>query len=360
MAGIYGLIGLSDNEHAFVTQVGQRLVFTAANQYLAQISQEIVNASSVFIEEMTTDFKERYKAPGGGRLQEIGSRSRPAAVKARGSWDVAYPIRYWGSEIAYTRRSVAKLTVAELQNDLNTVQIQAVNTLRHRILRRILKNTTDTFSDEDHGALTIQPLANGDGTLYPPVIGSESEADDTHHLESGYAASAISDTNNPFVTISDELTEHYGDNTGGNDVVVFINKAQTAVVEDLTDFYPVEDKDIRSGQDADVPTNMPNIPGKIIGRMTGRGSCWVSQWDWMPANYMLGIHLNAPAPLKMRVALPEWGFPSAITLVSENEDYPFYQADYESVYDVGVGNRLNGVVMELGTGGTYSIPSGYS
>jgi hypothetical protein len=103
--------------------------------------------------------------------------------------------------------------------------------------------------------------------------------------------------------------------------------------------------------------NVPNVPGKVIGYCNG---AWVSVWYWIPANYLVGVHLEAPAPLLMRVDPPDTGLGSGLQLVIEDQDYPFKVSHYRHRFGVGAGNRLNAVVLEFGTGGTYSVPGGYS
>ena len=152
---------------------------------------------------------------------------------------VALPLEDFGAQLSGNDVDMAYMSVAELDRHLNTVVAQNVNTLRFEMLKALLNNTQDTFVDPLHGSLSIEPLANGDTVVYPPVLGSESEATDDHYLESNYAASAISDANNPFITIRDEIEEHFGVDQGGSNIVVFINQAQTTAVEDLSDFNPI-------------------------------------------------------------------------------------------------------------------------
>lgn len=358
MTGIFGILGLGDTDDSFVSTIGQSAIFEASNMYLAQVSAEIEAAFRVFVEGTTTDFKERYYLPGGGRLQRRSGQVPSGAVKASASWDVSFPLEDFGAQVTGDDVTLAYMTLQQLQRHFDTVQVQDTNTVRYEMLKALFNNTARTFVDERKGSLTIQPLAlASDGVLYPPVLGSETEATDTHHIESGYAASAISDTNNPLATIRDELEEHFGAGTGGEDIVVFINNAQTAKIKALTDFDEVVDKFIRAGDSVSVPQNLPNVPGRIIGRGSG---VWVVEWRWVPANYMLALHLEAPAPLKMRVDLPETGLGRGLQLVATQRDYPLIAAHYRHRFGVGVGNRLNGVMMELGTGGTYDIPSGYT
>ena len=360
MAGIFSHLNLASADRVFSNVVGQQVIYEAATEYIARVNSEIDRVISAFVEMDTENFKERYRLPGGGYLQRRREDGRFGAVKAYGSWDVAYPLEDFGAQIAGDDVTRAYMTTAELENHINTITAQNVNTVRFELLKALLNNTNDTFVDPINGSLTIVPLANADSVTYPPVLGSASETTDSHYLESGYAASAISDTNNPYATIVEELVEHFGESTGGDEVVVFINPAEAPETEDLTNFTAVPDNFVRAGANTDVPINLPAVPGTILGRMTGAGPCWVVQWRWIPANYMLGVHLGVPAPLKRRVDPADTGLGRGLQLVATDTDFPFEASFWRHRFGFGVSNRLNGVVMELGTGGSYSIPSGYS
>lgn len=357
MSGIFGKLGLADTDRVFAATQGQRVIYDAAVEYINQVNAEVARILDVFVERTTSDYKLRYKLPGGGYLARRGNDARYGAVKAYGSWDVAFPLEDFGAEIAGDDVARAYMTVQELENHINTVVAKNINTVRFEMLKALLNNTADTFVDPLWGSITIQPLANGDSVTYPPVLGSATEATDDHYLESNYAASAISDTNNPFETIRDEIEEHFGAGTGGENLAVFINNAQRAKVEDLTDFDAVPDQYIRVGDNVNVPIGLPNVPGRILGRTNG---CWVVEWRWIPSAYMLGLHLEAAKPLMRRIDPADTGLGDGLQLVAQDEEFPFQASVWRHRFGFGAGNRLNGVVMELGTGGTYSIPSGYS
>lgn len=359
MAQIFGAIEIGDVS-TFADTVGQRLIYDATLQYLAMVNADMATALGVFVEPTPTeDYKERYQLPGGGRLQRRGTNSQPGATKAYGSWDVAYPLEDFGAQIAGDDVTLAYMSVAEYERHVQNIVIQNINTVRFEVLKALLNNTARTFVDPLRGSLTIQPLAlASDSVVYPPVLGSESEATDTHHLETGYASSSISDTNDPIVTAVDELVEHFGEQTGNSNLVTFINNAQVAKISSLTQFVEVPDQYIRAGTATDVPQGLPNVPGKIIGRHE-YGS-WISVWRWIPANYLVTVHLEVPQPLKMRVDPAATGLGRGLQLVARSEVYPFQDAFWRHRFGIGVSNRLNGVVLELGTGGSYSIPSGYA
>lgn len=358
MTGIFGLLGLAETDRSYVSVIGQQVVYEAAQRFLADRAADIDAIESVFIDRETSDHAFRYKLPGSGRLQERSGQVPSAPVKAAGSWDVGFPLRDYGATFVSDDVSLAYMNIQELALHLDTVVNQDINSRRYELLKAILNNTARSFADPIWGTVTVQPLAlASDGVLYPPVLGSETEATDTHHLETGYASASISDTNNPLVTGVDELEEHFGSGTGGENIVCFINNAQTAKIKALTDFDEVVDRFIRAGDSINIPQNLPNVPGKIIGRGSG---AWVVEWRFMPANYMFFQHLEAPAPIVRRIDPEDTGLPRGLNLIARESMSPLEKAHYRHRFGLGVGNRLNGVVLELGTGGTYSIPSGYS
>lgn len=360
MSGIFGSLNLSDSDRVFNSTAGQQKIYDIARAYVERVNRELDRSMSVFVERETEDFKFRYELPGGGYLQRRGPDGRPANVKATGYWDVSFPLEDFGASIGASDVAMAYMTVGQLDRHIQTVVAQNVNTVRYEMLKALFSSSARTFLDDIHGSLSIQPLANGDSVLYPPVDGSDAEATDNHYLESGYLVSAISDTNNPYVTIADELSEHFGDSTGNDDLVVFINPDARAKTEALADFVSVPDNAIRVGDDSSIPVNLPNVPGKLIGRVAGSAGAWVSVWRHVPATYMLGVRLDAPAPLIRRVDPADTGLGRGLQLVARDMNYPFEESFWRHRLGLGVGNRLNGVAFELGNGGSYGVPSAFS
>lgn len=359
MSGIFGVLNINDSDRVYLSTLGQGVVYDAVNEILTRHNAELNAALGVFVDETTEDHKRRYKLPGGGRMQRLGNQSTAAAVKATGSWDVAYPLEEFAASWGSDRVDYAYMTVQDLDRHLKTITAQNINTVRFELLKALLNSAQDTFIDPLWGSLSIEPLANGDSVVFPPVLGSESEAAENHYLESGYAAASISDSNDPVVTAVDELEEHFGAATGGSNIVIFCNNAQRAKLGGLTDFDPVVDRFINPGTQTAVPDGLPaGVPGRILGRHNA--GAWLVEWRWIPANYLVGIHMDAPAPLVKRRDPGYTNLPDGLTLVKESDMYPFTQSHYSNRFGFGAGNRLNGVVIELGTGGTYTVPTAYA
>lgn len=358
MAGIFGLLDLDSTDITFVQTVGQVAIYEAVQELVSRWNEEVSQMMSVFVEEETENFKERYYLPSGGTLERRGHLSTPGAVQTSGSYDVAYPLEDFGAQIAGDDVSLAYMTVQDLDRHLSSIFIRDAATLRFEILKALMNDTQDTFVDPIQGSLSIEPLANGDSVVYPPVMGSDTEATEDHYLEAGYLATAISDTNNPLVTMRDDLEQHFGITAAGADTIVFIANGERAEVEALTDFDGVIDPKIRPGADTDIVQGLPaGLPGTVLGRSNG---VWVVEWRQLPATYMIAIDPNQASPIKMRVDRSGTGLPRGLNLVATNDKYPLEQSYWRRRFGFGVGNRLNGVVMEVANSGSYDIPAAYA
>lgn len=360
MGWLLGALTEADNERAFVGTVGQRLVFDWVTEYLARWNTEVSLSLSVFVERQTENFKIRYLLPGGGKLQRMDSQAAAFAVKRHGYFDVAFPLYHYGAVLAGNRVDMAYMTLGELEAHVDNITMQDLNTMRWRILTSIFEDTNFTFGDDYHGNLTITRLANTDGTAYPPVLGSETEADDDHYSESAYTVAQISDANNPLVTLRDEIAEHFGGlGSTGRNFVYFHANDQLAYLQALADYVACTDRFLQAGASADEVSGWPNVPGRIHGRANG---CWLSEWDgWMPDTYGIMILLEVPSPLIMRVDPADTGLPRGLSVVAVDQTHPMQESSFEHRYGFGCGNRLSAAVMEIsGGGGTYAPPSAYS
>jgi hypothetical protein len=360
MSGLAGILNINDSERAFVNTVGQQLVFDAVNQLLADYNREVAQMVQIFIERETEKFKFRYLLPGGGKLQRMGRQAQAGAMKRTGSYDVAMPLRQWGAQLAGSRVDTAYMTIQELSAHLDTIMIQDLNTLRWRILTSIFEDTNLTFTDPIHGSLTVTRLANTDGTLYPPVLGSETEADDDHYAETDYTVAQIADANNPVSTLVAEIAEHFGGiGSQGREFVYFHGNDQLSYLQAITGYVPISDQYIQiASSTADVRT-WPNVPGRVHGRLSG---AWLSEWDgWIPDTYGIMVLLGVGAPLIKRVDPAEVGLGRGLQLVARDGSHPMEQAHYENRYGLGCGNRLSAAVLEISGGGaTYAPPTAYS
>lgn len=356
MSMIFSLAQIDASDYQFVRQADNRLIYDAINAYFARVNADVLAASAVFIQESTEVAKERYLLPGSGLMGERGRGLRGNAVRATGSWDVAYPLKDYSEMVVGDRVDWAYMTPADLDRHVTTIRNRYLGRIRQEILHALFDGVQETFADPRLGNLTIEHLANGDSVVYPPVLGTNTEATDDHYRISGFTAANISDTNNPYRLIVTELQEHFGRATGGRNIITFIHEDERPETEDLTDFTSIPDNFILSGDNVDIPTRLPSAPGELIGRTNGT---WVSVWDWIPTGYMLAIHLEADAPCKMRLDPAGTGLPRGLQLVSSDDGDPLMSSEFGARFGIAVGNRLNGVAMEMDTV-SWTVPTSYT
>jgi hypothetical protein len=359
MSTIYGLLGIQDRDTT-VDFVGQNAVYDAVNQLVAMYEAEVNKATGVFVGSEDWTYLEKVKLPGGGMMQESDRLSPTGTVKRTGGYDVAYPIYDARDGIGWDDVSYAYMRLVELDAHLQGVINRMLNWKRYRILRALMNNSNETVNDERWGSITVRRLANTDGSLYPPALGSSSESDYNHYLVSGYASSSISNNNNPFPTVKNTLEQHFGEGR----VVAFVNNAESPYIQALSAFVPVtpmgtipgSNTAIIQGQTDTAESRMSaSIPGKLIGEIN---DVLIYEYRWIPAGYIVAVDLDQEAPLRRRFDQPESlrGF----RLVAQNLDFPLISSTWRLREGYGVRNRLNGVVMQLTTNGSYTIPTLYS
>lgn len=368
MSFLAGILNISDTERAFVNTIGQQVVFDAVNELLAIYNEDVRRMSEIFVERETEKFKMRYLLAGGGKLQRMGQQAAAGAVKRYGYYDVAFPLRAWGAEMAGDRVDMAYMSIAELSAHLDTIMVQNLNTLRWRMLTSIFEDTNLTFTDPIHGGLTVTRLANTDSlgpgataTLYPPVLGSETEAADDHYHGLNYAVNAIATgaATDPTVPLALDIVEHFGGfGSVGRNLVYFHANDQTVYLTAITGYVAVTDQFIQPGTTTAETSGWPVVPGTIHGRLNG---VWLSEWDgWIPDKAGLMILIGVPAPLIKRNDPADTGLPRGLNLVATDAQYPMQRASYVHRYGFGVGNRLSAACCYINESATYAPPSEYA
>jgi hypothetical protein len=362
---IFAALGVPDTDYAFLRTYGQDVIYDVTGQILGDHNGNMVDVTSFFVERQTKNHSEKYKLPGVGRLQRRGRMSSTAAVKATGDWTTSYPLEDFGASLQIDDVSFAYMTLQDYDLHLGTILKQDMNSHRYEILRALFNNTSRTFQDENWGALTVVPLANGDSVLYPPIVGAEVNATAQNYLGVAASAVAFTDTNDPTPTLVNTLEQHFGTPTGGSKIVVLCNNAQTTYFQGLSNFDTVPNRFVEYGANVSLVTEMKFPDGSpILGRYLGEtDSAIIMEWRWIPANYLVAIHLDAPKPLIRRVDPPETGLGEGLQMIVEDVASPIWKSSWRDRFGYGVGNRLNGVVMDLTASGganTYTIPSIYS
>lgn len=352
MAGdvLYGFHQLKDIFGKRVNEVDTTVINTAIQQAVEEHNRQLNALLNLFVVR-TTEYKVTYQQYGRSRSQPLDQNGRARPIKAAGSYEIALPIQGSGSAWGANYVTRTLMTVEEANDITRTLIDGDTEWMRDHVLAALLTNATWAYPDEDHGNLTIQPLAiTSDGVTYALFTGAAGGATDQHFLAQ---AAGIADATNPFPAIYTELTEH-PENSG--EVVVLVASDLIDDVEALATFKERGDPNIRVGigNDELVGSLGVDIPGVIKGYVNG---CWIVEWGSIPSGYMIATTTGGQRPIAQR----EYGVESlqGFNLVGERDDHPFYESQYARWAGFGAWNRVGAVVQRIGNG-TYAIPTNFS
>ena len=347
---LYGFLNLKDAFSERIEDVGVGVVNAAIDATIAEHNRALNDLMSLFVDN-TTQYKLRNKVPGAASLQPLDENGRALPVKVAGYYDIAFPLQMAGIAWGQTYYASKKMRVEDANNTMATLVTADKRWMRDRIMAALFTNVNWTFTDPEHGSLTIKPLANGDTDTYLIQAGTDAGATDTHFLAQ---AAAIADATDPFPAIYTELAEH-PENSG--DVVAFIPTSNKAAVEALSGFYPTTDPNLRVGSAATVVSGSlgATIPGTLFGYH--EAGVWLAEWKALPANYLIATMTGGPRPIGMREE-PESSL-RGFNRVAERNDYPFFESQYLRVAGFGAQNRVGAVVQRV-SNGAYAIPTNYT
>lgn len=352
---LYGYFQQRDLLDQRVTDSNIEEFNVAIDQALAENERQLDAIMSLFVTK-TTKFKERYRAASMTRSQPIDENGKAKPIKPSGYVDVAYPIHGSGNAWGANHVTRAKLTGREVANVMNTIMNGDARWVRDHILAALFYGTAGgsgwSFNDAEHGALTIQGLANGDTQKYQIQTGADSASTDTHILAQ---ANAIDTSNNPFDNIYEELMEHP---ENGGEVVALIPTALKAAVMGISGFKDAADPNVRPGMASDVligNLGVP-VPGQVFGYVD---KVWVVEWKSLPSTHIIATTTQGERALAMREH-PEAEL-QGFRRIAEGIDIsscPFYESQYARWAGFGARNRVGAVAYRIGNG-TYAAPTGY-
>ena len=348
MMSAFGFVGMEDLADARVIDGNVQTVNTAIAASVEEHNRQ-VTAALAELAETTVDYSVRYMIGGGGTLQPLDEWGNPLPVKDEGYYDVAFPLQRGGTAWGTNRESRAMMTVAEAQRFTLGALRRDADWMRRHFLAALFDNTTWTFQDDLKGALTVQPLANGDAVTYARNNGTF--ATDTHYYAQ---AAAISDAANPFPTWKTELSEHP---ENGGTWVAYIPTNLKASVMGLANWMDKRESRVDPGIMA------PRLIGEIgrgfgdeyLGYVDGVD---VVEWSFLPDNYGVVIARGAESrPLRMR----ERTAPELRGLFTElhSPDGNLLVNRFIRICGFGVYNRVGALAFRIGDA-AYAIPTGYT
>lgn len=345
------LYGFHDIENLFdqrVTEAGVDVVSNAVDRAIAHYNEQ-TNALLALFASKTTGFKTRYNVASFSRLQPLDDSGRARKIRAGAAYEVAFPIMEAGAAWGANYVARVKMTVEEANRATQTLIAADARWVRDQTLAGLFTNVAYTFDDPEHGALTVEGLANADTVEYLKLGGADLLATDNHYF--GYTD--ITDLINPYPEIAEDLTEH-AENQG--QVIHLVSSSLIAKTVGLALYVGKADGNIEFAS-RDQLTGQPGVsyPGTLKGYVEDGG--FIVEWPALPSGYIVSMASGGERPLAMREHAESelQGFKE----VGQREDHPFWEAQYARRVGFGGWNRVGAAVTFVDAGGSYVIPTGY-
>lgn len=300
-------------------------------------------------------------------FEEASEFGVPKGIRLGPSIRHGYPFKWYDLAIRYTWQYLTEVTAAELRA-LNNTAMEADNRLMFsRVMRRLFSNVTAT-ADIDGDAVNVYGFYNGDTQVPPKWKTTTFAANHNHYLESGGTTVDSGDLD----TLIGHITHHGYTQLGGYTIVVLVNEQEADVIRT----FNVADGD----KFTFIPSNAP-LGGRILdanGGIVGApsmatfpglvtigsyGSAVIVQEEYVPAGYMVCFATGGQDNLGNPIGIREHEQASlqGLKLVKGPQpNYPLIDSYYIHGLGCGVRHRGAGAVMEIGNGGTYTIPAAYA
>lgn len=360
----YGTLGLIDT----LRTIDNANIFEYGEDRLYAHVRDLLVAHNAMTQDMLTNLVERTSdkirrfgaGTVGGEMIEVDEYGVVDVQKTSVTGhDVGFPLRAYQYAIGWTRRYFEVKTVADIAKEFVAAQTADVRGIKRQLLRALFTPTNNlTYIDRLDNSVTlpIRALQNADSTAIPAdQYGNTFDGSThTHYLARAGGSLAASD----ITSLIDTLVEH--GLSGGQQVILYINKAQEAAVEALSLFSPFQAPLIDPGPgstanvvDGGRKLNPYTLDDRPIGVWDGYVMVWTK--PWIPASYLLAFVTGGGDRVLAMRTRPVQGY-GDFRIVFDNEHFPLRAQHFEREFGVSVWNRTGAAVLYSG-GTSYVAPT---
>lgn len=332
---------------------------------------------NTIIDQLTfrvTEMADQVTVPSGGEDFEVatefglpkGVRTSPGNRFWRG-----YDFAFYDLAVRYTWMYIAEAGVRELRQVTNEA-LDADNRLMFkRVLRTLFNPLNATGIGDDSLPITVYKFYNGDGEV-PPAYGANTFVGTHNHYVTTQGMAASATLNPASVDAMQNHLDHHGYTLlNGYRKVMWLNPQEAAIVRTWRvaggatwDFIP---DDQRVGGGVYVPEATTRLVGQPGGSMPGQigtyGPWLVVESEYLPAGYIAGIVTGGPDNLENPIGLREHRNPSyrGLKLIpGDRNGYPLVESFYQRGVGTGIRHRGAGIVMQVTSNASYTVPAIYA
>ena len=300
-------------------------------------------------------------------FEEASEYGQPVGIRGGATrlWR-GFDFKFYDLAIRYTWMFIAEADQAQLRM-LNALALDADNKLVYNKVMKTLFNPTNTLGVTDlNEPITAYKFYNADGEVPPKYKTTTFNGTHNHYLVSGNSALTSANLN----SLINELGHHGYTLANNYRLVLWVNPVESAIIKALRtatgaafDFIP--DSQFlgggvwqpNSGQYVGAPA------GSVPGQIGTYGPFHVVEDDYIPAGYVVALASGGPENLGNPIGIREHANPAyrgLKVIPGANATYPLLESFYRRGFGTGITQRGGGVVMQVTTNGSYTVPAVYA
>ena len=352
--GTYSLNDLRNN-YMSIYQFGIGNALAVVTAQLAAYNATLNNSLAV-LTETTTERTESAPAMINGRMAPVDEFGKVRTQKGNDSYGRGFPLDRFQDATGWTedfmvRANVSQLVVmtesAQLRHT-NEVRAGLVNALYQPVQRALTEYVDPAIGYQTISGVYVKPLLNADGEV-PSVSPSGTSFDGNHNhylFNSGLTSDAL-----------DSLTNHVGEHSTGNSLVIYINAVDASKMRAVAGFIPATIQAVTAAStvaSTTTPLDVSRTDDKFIGYTASGIPVYIKPWALQ--NYALCLNLNGPRAIKRRV--PNVAPLQGLRIKGEMGVVNLFARYWEDNFGFGVSNRAGAAVLYFATGAVaYVAPA---
>lgn len=306
--------------------------------------------------EISTERSTIYGTNAQGEMVQKDEFTRAPTQKIGVGSKVEFPLDGFQYAVGWTADFIRRASVQDMAKTTIAARQAHVRRLQYDIRSALFGPTNYTWTDRlvDGNDLAVKRLVNADSAPIPNGPNGETFTASTHtHYDAIDWGAANTAARDAFVrALVQDVIEH----GHGNDVRIYINRAQETDFRALDGFEPLPFPNMVFRQtDTAVGTlDVTKADNRQIGYYDGL-SVWTK--PWVPASYIFTFAAGvAPANKTLRYRVSTVPGVRGLYTAGEIANFPLQARYMEAVHGFGVKDRTNGAIGYLGAG-TYAAPT---
>jgi hypothetical protein len=345
---------------------------TDLNEMWAEIQQTLAIRNSQrnrLIDYLTynvTEIVDTVSVPSTADFEQASEYGQPVGIFGGKSYNRGYDFQFYDLAVRYTWLYIAEASRAQLES-LNNMALEADNRLLFNRVMKTLFNPVNGVGQADSNIpVNVYRFYNADGEVPPAYKNNTFAGSHSHYLTSG----ANTVTSAALDTLEDDMIAHGYGQQSGTKLVLWVNRQEFKVIKSFRvtggasyDFIPSEN----IGGGTYLPTN-----GGVVGRPNGGalpgevgtyGPFHIVTEEYIPPGYIVLIAAGGPDSLTNPIGIRQHRNPTfrGLKLIpGQRSQYPLIDSFYQRGFGTGVRQRGAGLIMQITTSGTYTVPSAYA